>query len=1325
MSVDRKMTDPNLNAFDTKNFKCDDYVKDLVQECVGGSELQQRKLKIQNFSDQTSTQLKKHVYANYMQFIETAKEISHLESEMYQLSHLLIEQRNILATLKEESLNDQKNIMGNEDEAVNEQEQNKKAIETLKNSMQNYTDSLEDKTLLHEGGLIELDPDSYRPFCRVYLFLLNDLLIIAKYHSSKIAVINIRDLDGVKNAINVITPDGAKIFQCISPSTKTEWIEKFEMCIKFQQIKPKKGPAPRPPIQLQQQKSMIDTKSIASDLTMSPDTQSMKINWGPDWLLMAPEEILVLIAQRHFEDSLAMISKCEEYFTRDSTFHNSGEIIDKIKQLKLNLSNVLLLELSNCQSRSLHAALRSSRRPLKLLAEMGKAREACGTLLKVCSAAIRTSQRQARRNNLAISELFFCDLAQVSSEFLNAFKSKGACISTLVVWCNIELQYFASQLIKHYLTKGTQLEAVAKCVEGVRKPCAQLTEIGLDLSYHMEGLLRNSVEQLIEESRIRLVETMQCRSEDMWQPYNLQTKSHLKTLLRELDAVGIDLQSQVTGDTWINLTQTTVNFCRHFLSVTESCGYLAKNETLKMNVEVLLRDMFLAQYECKPSGAVTVDPNFVTRNKSYLGSVLLPIAIKKFEATCNGRSEMLSELEKQLRGPPKPKPRNVYKTDDRKMTDPNLNAFDTKNFKCDDYVKDLVQECVGGSELQQRKLKIQNFSDQTSTQLKKHVYANYMQFIETAKEISHLESEMYQLSHLLIEQRNILATLKEESLNDQKNIMGNEDEAVNEQEQNKKAIETLKNSMQNYTDSLEDKTLLHEGGLIELDPDSYRPFCRVYLFLLNDLLIIAKYHSSKIAVINIRDLDGVKNAINVITPDGAKIFQCISPSTKTEWIEKFEMCIKFQQIKPKKGPAPRPPIQLQQQKSMIDTKSIASDLTMSPDTQSMKINWGPDWLLMAPEEILVLIAQRHFEDSLAMISKCEEYFTRDSTFHNSGEIIDKIKQLKLNLSNVLLLELSNCQSRSLHAALRSSRRPLKLLAEMGKAREACGTLLKVCSAAIRTSQRQARRNNLAISELFFCDLAQVSSEFLNAFKSKGACISTLVVWCNIELQYFASQLIKHYLTKGTQLEAVAKCVEGVRKPCAQLTEIGLDLSYHMEGLLRNSVEQLIEESRIRLVETMQCRSEDMWQPYNLQTKSHLKTLLRELDAVGIDLQSQVTGDTWINLTQTTVNFCRHFLSVTESCGYLAKNETLKMNVEVLLRDMFLAQYECKPSGAVTVDPNFVTRNKSYLGSVLLPIAIKKFEATCNGRSEMLSELEKQLRGPPKPKPRNVYKTDVI
>lgn len=61
---------------------------------------------------------------------------------------------------------------------------------------------------------------------------------------------------------------------------------------------------------------------------------------------------------------------------------------------------------------------------------MNKSREACGTLLRVCTSAIRASQRQARRNNLEISQLFFCDLAQVASEFLKVFNKEAACMSS-------------------------------------------------------------------------------------------------------------------------------------------------------------------------------------------------------------------------------------------------------------------------------------------------------------------------------------------------------------------------------------------------------------------------------------------------------------------------------------------------------------------------------------------------------------------------------------------------------------------------------------------------------------------------------------------------------------------------------------------------------------------------------------------------------------------------------------------------------------------------------------------------------------------------------
>lgn len=551
-----------------------------------------------------------------------------LESEMYQLSHILVDQRNLIEQIREESLlDDQKNVIGEPEAGDTEQDQNKKAIAIIKDALIGYSRNLDDKFFIHEGSLIELDPNDFRPICRSHLFLFNDILIIAKvkhdkklefmteYESKKLAVINIKELTGVKNAIKIITGDDAKIYQTINATAKMEWLEKFDVSSKYNQpiatlAKSKKGPAPKPPT-LQKQKSSIETQSISSEMTLSPTASIKTENLAPEWINSAPEEIQAEIAQRHFEDSLALIQKCEDYMHRNPVFYNSEDIQEKVKGLKTILSSVLLHELSTAQCRDLQSVLRSSRRLLKLLVEMDKSREASSILLKVCTTAIRTSQRQARRNNLPVSELFFCDLAQVASEFLRAFQSQVACTSALVVWSNDELQYFAQQLIKHYLNKGTSLETVAKVVESVREPCAQLTKIGLDLSYYMEGLLRNTLEQLIEESRYRLIENIG-RTEEIWQPVNLGSKSNLRVLIKELNVLGVDLSELTTGDTWINLTQSTVNFCRHFLSVTESCATIGKNSILKPDCEQLLKDLFISQHNIKPLATQNID---VSRTK--------------------------------------------------------------------------------------------------------------------------------------------------------------------------------------------------------------------------------------------------------------------------------------------------------------------------------------------------------------------------------------------------------------------------------------------------------------------------------------------------------------------------------------------------------------------------------------------------------------------------------------------------------------------------------------------------------------------------------------
>lgn len=75
--------------------------------------LQQAREKVQQLCDETNAQLKKNVYRNYTLFIETAKEIAFLKSEMSSLSQLLNEEQNLLASLLDLSICEEKHSTSN------------------------------------------------------------------------------------------------------------------------------------------------------------------------------------------------------------------------------------------------------------------------------------------------------------------------------------------------------------------------------------------------------------------------------------------------------------------------------------------------------------------------------------------------------------------------------------------------------------------------------------------------------------------------------------------------------------------------------------------------------------------------------------------------------------------------------------------------------------------------------------------------------------------------------------------------------------------------------------------------------------------------------------------------------------------------------------------------------------------------------------------------------------------------------------------------------------------------------------------------------------
>jgi hypothetical protein len=72
-----------------------------ASKSIGSTDLSNMKRRMYLISSEAKTDLKQSVYRNHTKFIETAKQVSSLESEVYQLHTLLADERQLLSTVKE------------------------------------------------------------------------------------------------------------------------------------------------------------------------------------------------------------------------------------------------------------------------------------------------------------------------------------------------------------------------------------------------------------------------------------------------------------------------------------------------------------------------------------------------------------------------------------------------------------------------------------------------------------------------------------------------------------------------------------------------------------------------------------------------------------------------------------------------------------------------------------------------------------------------------------------------------------------------------------------------------------------------------------------------------------------------------------------------------------------------------------------------------------------------------------------------------------------------------------------------------------------------
>ncbi|XP_034184652.1 exocyst complex component Exo84 [Osmia lignaria lignaria] len=693
------------------------------------------------------------------------------------------------------------------------------------------------------------------------------------------------------------------------------------------------------------------------------------------------------------------------------------------------------------------------------------------------------------------------------------------------------------------------------------------------------------------------------------------------------------------------------------------------------------------------------------------------------------------------------------------MADSLAKVFTGEDFNPEKFVKELSAQCVGADELRQQRAKIQELANNTSAQLKRNVYQNYMQFIETAKEISHLESEMYQLSQLLSEQRSLLTTLGsarttgvifEESSESQLENLN--DSTSKEEEQRQKLTQLLEN-VEGAMSLAETpgRVCLHEGSLLELDPFEGTPLKRVHAYLFNDILMIASwlangnrrgppkykmqavYNLESLAIVNIRDLGTVKLAFKLLAFSDTRVFQCATATSKKDWLDKCEQAKKMKLAEDNSSGAADYDKRSKEEKTVPSRSMSLDSNTLGIDEEDAEYHEPPpEWMLEVAEDLDSCIAQRHFEEAYSLLERAKAYLKDSQVTPLLLEIQSKVNDRGKSLVDVLTKELeSSVEAKSLQGGgLRSARRVVKLLIQLNRSAQACHLYLRLCSAVLKARLKRVKKEGTIspyvkqLSAIAFSNIVEIAKEFLKIFPQSTNCTSGLVVWCSQEVKHLTTHLTKQIFTPQVSLSTLVECIAAVRSHCDQLTQLGMDFRYQLDGQLRSPLAKAIQDAGEKYVDIVKVHvAEDTWRPTNLETNKNLQKLLSELDDLGVTVPSSyLTNNCWIQLSNNTLTFSKLYVSLLEDCLSVATPE-LMATIDGVLVSVMRAQVQ-HVCGSLTnpklkQERQLVHDNASYIRDVVIMRGLELYKSATNQTFKKLLALKEQIvfdsSSPTKPK----------
>lgn len=633
------------------------YVKQLSQQSDGDRDLQEHRQRIQALAEETAQNLKRNVYQNYRQFIETAREISYLESEMYQLSHLLTEQKSSLETIPltllpaaaaaaagaaaasggeeggggagaRDHLRGPAGLFPGpggapRDGAGPGEEGKQRTLTTLLEKVEGCRHLLETpgQYLVYNGDLVEYEADHMAQLQRVHGFLMNDCLLVATwlpqrrgmyrynalYPLDGLAVVNVKDNPPMKDMFKLLMFPESRIFQAENAKIKREWLEVLEATKRAlgekRRREQEEAAAPRglPTAAAKAANPFEEEEEEEEDEPAAPEVEEERVDLSMEWVQELPEDLDVCIAQRDFEGAVDLLDKLNRYLEGKPSPPPVKELRAKVEERVRQLTEVLVFELS--PGRSLRGGPKATRRAVSQLIRLGQGTKACELFLRNRAAAVHTAIRQLRIEGATLlyihklCHVFFTSLLETAREFETDFAgTDSGCYSAFVVWARSAMGMFVDAFSKQVFDSKESLSTAAECVQVAKEHCRQLGDIGLDLTFVVHALLVKDIQGALHSYKDIIIEATKHRnSEEMWRRMNLMTPEALGKLKEEMKGCGVSDFEQYTGDDcWVNLSYTVVAFTKQTMGFLEEALKLYFPELHMVLLESLVEIILVA-----------------------------------------------------------------------------------------------------------------------------------------------------------------------------------------------------------------------------------------------------------------------------------------------------------------------------------------------------------------------------------------------------------------------------------------------------------------------------------------------------------------------------------------------------------------------------------------------------------------------------------------------------------------------------------------------------------------------------------------------------------